>query len=246
MSDQIANRMEYIQTVFQKAQALAAQQPALDTLLEGLATEPPEFRSVGFEAASMEIALLDRRMGSEPANWTMLYAAEKEKQSVFLAIGLGWAFAKLGLSPDPWIDSVCPALRQTVYDGVGYYFGLFRGRRTIRHFEVPEWVGSDALTGFDQGVGRRVWYITKGDPQETNLVVCAFPKERRESLWRGVGIACAYVGGYTDVEKESLFSLSGQFRQAVIEGMNMAENARFISKSMVLKPQQAHNSAALN
>ena len=46
-----------------------------------------------------------------------------------------------------------------------------------------------------QGIGRRLWYTGKGDFEKVNLLINKFSESRKIDLWKGVGLACGYVGG---------------------------------------------------
>ena len=110
-------------------------------------------------------------------------------------IGLGWAFAKTEISPTPYLESLHRVMNRMVFDGMGYYYGLFKGRKTVKNQLIPEGIEEQELHGFDQGLGRRLWYISKGEVNELVQLIQPFHFSRHADLWRGVGIACGYVGG---------------------------------------------------
>lgn len=143
-----------------------------------------------------------------------------------LGIGLGWAFAKAETSPYPFLASLDPRLRPMVFDGMGYYYALFRGRRTIKNREVPAEIQEADLGSFDQGVGRRLWYHCKGKVSALTDLLHTFPSERHQDLWRGVGIASAYVGGLKQNQLERLLSFSANFKDQLESGVSLAAKTR--------------------
>lgn len=232
MYSEIEKRMEYIQKVFLGVQDYMQGNPGPDDLLVFLNSEPPEFRSVAYESASMAVGLRDLMRRNGLQEWQALYKRSCKAHSFHLEIGLGWAFAKIEMPPDTHLDFMLPYMRAMVFDGIGYYNGLFRGRRTVRNCEVPEYVPEQGLPGFDHGLGRRLWYISRGDVPEVSRLVASFPASRRADLWRGVGIACGYVGGCGEVELENLAVASGYWRTYLKTGIEWAAISRNASGSM--------------
>ncbi len=51
---------------------------------------------------------------------------------------------------------------------------------------------------YDQGVGRSLWYTCSADIIKIRSLIKSFPGVRQASIWRGIGIAVAYVGGCDD------------------------------------------------
>ncbi|MBL0272347.1 MAG: DUF1702 family protein [Chitinophagaceae bacterium] len=92
---------------------------------------------------------------------------------------------------------------------MGYYAGLFKGRRTIKNQLVPDGIGAQELQGFDQGLGRRLWYNARGEVKEVARLIQTFTSTRHPDLWRGIGIACGYVGGNQQENLELLLTASG-------------------------------------
>lgn len=233
MFNDVSSRMEYVQQVFLGVQDYMQHDPALEALSAFLEAEPPEYRSVAYESASMEVALRDLSRGAGLPEWEELYRRSSGAHSFHLEIGLGWAFAKTETAPDPYLGrlSVAP-LRWMVFDGIGYYYGLFRGRRTVKGCEVPGYVQEPDLPGFDQGLGRRLWYISKGSPAEVARLIAPFPEARQAALWQGVGIACGYVGGCTEDRLHALATVCGGALPHLCRGIQLAAISRKASDTL--------------
>ena len=232
MHSTVASKMEYIQTLFLGVQKYIQRQPALEDLIAFLDSEPPEFRSVAYESASMEIGLHDMSNGTELHECKKFYTRARKTHSFHLDIGLGWAYAKSATLPAPNWGGLHPLMRWMVFDGMGYYFGLFRGRRTVKNQIAPEGIEGEDRQGFDQGLGRRLWYIAKGEVKEVIPLIQAFPTFRHPDLWRGVGIACGYVGGNKQAELELLLDASAEFNQQLCAGIALAAVSRSASDSV--------------
>lgn len=224
--------MEYIQKVFLSVQDYMQKNHELEELIAFLDSEPPEFRSVAYESASMEIGLQELSGGKELNNWKKFYQHSANEHTFHLNIGLGWAFAKAEISPAPDLEFLHPVMRWMVFDGMGYYYGLFKRRRTVKNQLVPEGIEGQELHGFDQGLGRRLWYLSKGEVNELVQLIQPFHFSRHHDLWRGVGIACGYVGGNEKENLEQLLICSTEFNKQLCAGVTLAAISRSASNSV--------------
>ena len=231
MQPEAEKNMDYIQALFLKVPGFLQSTP-LDAVIGFLDEEPPAFRSVAYESASMEIAWKDLSKHDALNAWRRFYAHSRQAHAFHVEIGLGWAFAKAGSSPIPHIASFSDASRTMIFDGAGYFFGLFHGRRTVMHTEVPPWVSGADLHGFDQGLGRRLWYRARGNTAALPELLRRFDPARQSHLWRGVGIACGYVGGLADPQLEELVSYAGENRPGLCAGIALAVASRSASDSI--------------
>lgn len=232
LHNNVSGKMEYIQKVFLSVQRYMQTNHELEELIAFLDTEPAEFRSVAYESASMEIGLQEFSCGNELNNWKIFYRRSAKAHTFHMDIGLGWAFAKKEVSPGPYLESLYPVKRWMVFDGVGYYHGLFNGRRTVKNQLVPDGIDVQDLHGFDQGLGRRLWYISKGNPDQLNQLIQAFRLSRHADLWRGLGIACGYVGGNDKTNLERLLNYSAEFKDQFCTGLSFAAISRSASNSV--------------
>jgi enediyne biosynthesis protein E3 len=223
--------MEYIQHVFMKVQNHMQGNQQLNELSAYLDSEPKEFRSVAYESAAMMIGLKDMAQGGQLNQWKEFYHTSKDQHSAHVEVGLGLAFGKLELTPAPYLSSLEMVRHFMVFDGIGYYYGLFKGRRTVFNREIPEFISHEQLHGFDQGLGRRMWYITKGNAKDVAGLIDTFPSGRQRDLWRGVGIACGYVGGNEKANLAMVTIYSGEFKKQLFTGVAMAALSRSVSES---------------
>jgi len=232
LHNSVAHKMEYIQKVFLGVQDYMQKNRDLEEVIAFLEDEPPEFRSVAYESASMEIALQQLSSSGELVNWKNFYQRSAPAHTFHMDIGLGWAFAKKEVSPVPYLESLYPVKRWMVFDGMGYYHGLFNGRKTVKNQLIPGEVNVQNMNGFDQGLGRRLWYISRGDANQVTTLIQSFHLSRRLDLWRGVGIACGYVGGNDESNLEQLLNYSAEFKEQLGTGITFAGMSRYASSSV--------------
>lgn len=214
----IAERIDLIVSTFQKGRGLEASASTIDELISELNEIEPRYRSVGFEGASMGIAI------SKKFEWAEFHE-KANHHSTQIHIGLGWAIGEQDWNIDEALEAIDPEMRTKVLDGVGYWFGLFRRRLTIRTQGVPEQITTEFQSGFDNGVGRSVWYISKGDPEMANKIISSFPEERRGDLWFGIGVASIYVGGFPEAMTSELKALSDNNSDSFEDGIASANTS---------------------
>ena len=228
----VAGKMEYIQKVFLGVQDFMQKNHELEELIAFLDTEPTEFRSVSYESASMEIGWQEISAGKELNTWMTFYQRSAKAHTFHMDIGLGWAFAKTDISPAPYLQSLLPVMSSMVFDGMGYYYGLFKVRKTVKNQLIPDGIHGQEIHSFDQGLGRRLWYIAKGDVNELGQLIQPFHLSRQADLWRGVGIACGYVGGSDKSKLELLLNASSEYSDQFSKGITLAALSRSASHSI--------------
>ncbi|HET6769612.1 MAG TPA: DUF1702 family protein [Chitinophagaceae bacterium] len=232
LHNSIPGKMEYIQKVFLGVQNYMQKDHELEELISFLDNEPPGYRSVAYESASMEIGSQELSKGSELNAWRNFYRRSAPSHTFHMDIGLGWAFAKNEISPLIHLESLHPLNKWMVFDGIGYYHGLFKPRRAVKDQMIPDGIDMQSLHGFDQGLGRRLWYISKGNVDQLIQLLKPFQLARQADLWRGVGIAVGYVGGSNSSNLEQLLNCSSAFKENLYTGVRLAAISRSASDSI--------------
>ncbi len=214
--------MDIIQDTFLHVQDLFFKAAQWEVHVQELKETDAAFRSIAYESASMSIAMEDIRQKLPLTNWLAFLNGPGAVHSTQVHVGLGWALAQLLLDPLTLLPLLSPMQRYRVLDGYGYYEGIFRRRRSIMNhmkLHLPDHVASGAL---DQGIGRSTWYLNKGNFDAAKLMIEGFPAERYKDLWRGLGIAIAYVGGGTEESLQQSFNKAGDFKPQLAAGTAMA------------------------
>jgi len=229
----VPGKMDTIQNTFLHVQDIFFESPDWKRHVAELESTGIEFRSIGYESASMSIALEDFKQGEQLTNWLQFLNEAASAHATQVHVGLGWAFAQALKNPIDYLAELNPMMRYRVLDGYGYYEGIFRRRRSIiNHLKlnVEDTVASSAL---DQGIGRSIWYLNKGIIDDAKTMVEGFAVERHKDLWRGLGIAIAYVGGCDEETLQEIFSKADSYKTQLATGAVMAlvsrDSAKYIS-----------------
>ncbi len=216
--------MERVMQTFQAARTLAEAHGVGAELSNFLVHSDAYFRSVAYEGAAMGLALRDSVNNDATfSEWSDFAANEGALHTVQVHIGLGWALAEkdaLLQLPAGCTDT------DAVLDGYGYYFGLLRRRPTVRQQTIPETISPVLLPAFDRGLGRSLWYISKGDLELLLQMMAAFDPARHPNLWRGVGIASTYVGGCSNEHLAALWAAANHHQSQLADGAMRAAKSR--------------------
>jgi hypothetical protein len=187
-------RFEEVYDAFDAGGALAGTTVDLDALRR--------LRPFAFEGLGRSLAL------HHPATLPSLWPALRRPEATLVAIGVGWANEERRREipvPDRHLADAA--------DGRGFQRALFHAYALghPRRFLHP------AQPDFDRGVGRGIYFALGARPALLAPAVARFPHERREALWRGVGVALAFTGGVDRSAKRSLEKDGGA---AVIAGLD--------------------------
>ena len=228
----IGQRIEKIREIFQKANASSTTVEDLNLLVNQLEKTEMTYRSIAYEAASMALAVKDFSNGNVLDRWRSFLEGPAALHAAQVHAGLGWAMARQRIPVFPIIETLEPLMRFRMLDGWGYYNGIFRQRQTIGSQPFPSDFDNKFVPGFDQGVGRSLWYKSKGAWADLPETVAGFSGSRHTDLWRGIGIACSYVGGCDEFILRELFSLSFPFQIQLSVGAALVARTRNSANSI--------------
>jgi hypothetical protein len=141
-------------------------------------------------------------------------------------VGLGWALARLRRSVSTHLAKLDPLLCWLVVDGYGFHEGYFSWPRYVERRAIPDRLDGYERRVFDQGLGRSIWFVKGADVASVASAINAFPSARRDDLWSGVGLACAYAGGCRRAAIESLRSAADRHLPALAQGVAFAAKTR--------------------
>lgn len=223
--NEVIQKIETIRSIFLETQLFYAGNDDTEVLSAYLENTPAEFRSIAYESASMAIAIKDLEQHGKLNNWLHYVNGPAKAYQAQVYVGLGWAISKLNLPFLPVVEKIETAYYFRVADGCGYYDGSFRHRQTVLSQQLPDYLPEAALPIYDQGVGRCLWYSCLADIDKVKTKIEGFPAERQASLWRGMGIAVAYVGGCEDVYLKMLWQHAG------VHGLQLAYGAALANRS---------------
>ncbi|MEO7989886.1 MAG: DUF1702 family protein [Chryseolinea sp.] len=222
----IEQKLEKIQNVFQQALYISTEKGDL-VIQEHLKNIDQEFRAVAFEGVAMGLAVKDLSEG-HLQQWRSFMRASDQSYVPHIHIGLGWAIAKRKLPSLFFLDTVNPLMLYRVLDGCGCYDGIFKQIQTIQNKVVPDYIEEKNIDAYDQGIGRSLWSVCKGDHEKISNLIQGFSPSRQADLWRGVGIACSFVGGCSES------TLNALFFSASDHSLQLALGAAIVAKSRIL------------
>lgn len=236
----VESKIETIRTIFQDAKTFAQAHHDCEMLINYLENTSTEFRSVAYEGAAMAIAQKDFLTGNTSFNWNQLVSAAGN-QSGHVHVGLGWAVAATPNVELSFINTIHPMMQFRIWDGCGYYKGVFKHRMAVKNQLRPEFLKTKDFQAFDQGLGRSLWYCFKGDIEKVAQVIQNFSVSRHADLWRGVGIASVYVGGCDESTFQSLSTYAGKFNNQLAIGVSMVARSRILANSFTSDTETACN-----
>lgn len=201
-----------------------------------LAMVEQELRGFAYEGATMAFTVLDAMGGGRGRRTRDLLLGPGRPHLFLTYIGIGFAFARLPrvlwgkAMPDLTGLPYHPTMSWLAVDGYGFDRAYFDTARWVGEQRPPApypWEGSPDyfLRASDQGVGRALWFIHGGRPDDVTAAVGRFAGHRQADLWSGVGLAAAFAGG---AEAEDLAALR---RGAAGHGAELAQGVVFATKA---------------
>jgi hypothetical protein len=186
-----------------------------------------ELHGFAYEGAGMALSLLDTLIPGRRDRLSRFLAGPGDAHAYIINVGAGWILARLPLSPERLLARLeNPLERWLALDGYGFHEGFFYWPRAVERREVPRKLRGYARRGFDQGLGRSLWFVDGADVRLLPRTIGAFPADRQADLWSGLGLACAYAGGRTRAELEELRRGAGRFAPQLAQGVAFAAKAR--------------------
>jgi enediyne biosynthesis protein E3 len=186
-----------------------------------------ELRGFAYEGAGMALALLDAVLPGGRQRLARFLAGPGKAHAYIVHIGAGWILARLPLSPERLLSRLDdPLMRWLALDGYGFHEGFFRWPRSVARREVPRKLHGYFRRGFDQGLGRSLWFVDGADVRLIPRTIAAFAEERQPDLWSGVGLACSYAGGRDRADLEALRQAAGPCAPRLAQGVAFAAEAR--------------------
>ena len=219
-------RLEQIGITFLSGYHAALEETGFVSLAHRLATVDTELRGFAFEGAAMGLALLDCFTPWRKNRWRTFTERLAAPHVYMMHVGLGWALARLRRSVTPHLAKLDPLLGWLVVDGYGFHEGYFNWPRYVEQRAIPVRLNGYEQRVFDQGLGRSMWFVKGADVAAVARAINAFPSARRDDLWSGAGLACAYAGGCSRTAIDSLRVAANKHLPALAQGVAFAAKTR--------------------
>lgn len=197
-------RLEQIGITFLSGYHAALEETGSVPLAHRLANVETDLRGFAFEGAAMGLALLDCFTPWRRDRWSTFTESLAKPHIYMMHVGLGWALARLRRSVTSHLARLDPLLGWLVVDGYGFHEGYFNWPRYVERQAIPTHLNGYERRVFDQGLGRSMWFVKGANVAAVANAINSFPSRRRDDLWSGVGLACAYAGGCSRAAIESL------------------------------------------
>jgi hypothetical protein len=218
--------LEQIGITFLSGYHAALEETEFISLARRLANVESDLRGFAFEGAAMGLALLDCFTPWRKDRWRTFTASLAEPHSYMMHVGLGWALARLRRGVTPYLTQLDPLLGWLVVDGYGFHEGYFGWPRYIARQAISTRLNGYERRVFDQGLGRSIWFVKGADVRTIATAINAFPFMRRDDLWSGTGLACAYAGGCDRTAVEWLRGTVDKHFPAFAQGVAFAAKTR--------------------
>lgn len=224
-------KMQAVRSTFESMRQQALEQEGLMPLFDLLSKVQPELRTVAYEAASMGLYQRDLKQQNGQELWPAFSEQAGAAYMPDIYTGLGCAMAQEDLLIHPFVDLFDLPMHYRILDGYGFCKGLFRARQTLQQQSVPGGISDLYLGYYDQGLGRSLWYVCGGDPDKIKTAIDKFAAARQPELWRGMGIACSYLGGCDEAALIEVIAASGMHRAQLQAGALVSARARIDSQT---------------
>jgi enediyne biosynthesis protein E3 len=220
--ERILSRIHIIEEAFKNV-AGSPLEETFAALVVRLDSVDQEFISLGYEAASFKIAV--QCIKTDPSRWVTFLEDYAAIHSVQTHVGLGWAAGKVSVPFDELATFVDKDSLRYVADGCGFFYGTLRRRMAID--EQKRCADLDGLEPFfDEGLGRSLWYSSGGNLLDVQRIIDSFDENRRAFIWRGIGIAFTYAGGFDSSTLALLKEVSGKYLEDVCLGVASVVTSR--------------------
>jgi hypothetical protein len=224
--DSVRNRLERIGTTFLVGYHAALEDAGMQALEAQLSAVELEFRGFAYEGAAMALDLFDQLTPWKTRRLPAFMDGLGSPHIYMVHVGMGWSLARVPLRLGRRLARLDPLLRWLALDGYGFHEGYFHWHRYAGGTLRPGRLRGYELRAWDQGLGRSMWFAGGADPEWIAGAIAGFPASRRDDLWSGVGLACAYAGGADASEIMLLRLAAGGHYPHLAQGVVFAAGTR--------------------
>lgn len=173
----------------------------LGRLDASLAVTEPGHTGFLLEGAAMGAAVRDS-LSLRGGLLQSLLALHGTRFEYLIAVGAGWAIAKMPWRSRRIFAAFDPLLVPLICDGRGFH-DLFFDPLKAETGQISRYGGARS-GGYDAGLGRALWFVASGDVQRLDSLLKRFDPARRPDLLAGCGLAMAYAGPTSAADWDAL------------------------------------------
>ncbi len=219
-------RLEGVAQTFLRGYNTALQESSLENLAQRLDTVDSELRGFAYEGAAMALGLLDLLTPWRRDRIAAFLEGCGARHIYMVHAGIGLAHARLRRPVRRLLKRLDPLLRWLAVDGYGFHEGFFHWHRAFERRAVPRRLTGYSVRAFDQGLGRSLWFVRGGMIGDIATTIRRFTDTRHADLWSGIGLACAYAGGISREDMETLLDVTGPLHPHLAQGVTFAAQSR--------------------
>ncbi len=219
-------RLEGVAQTFLGGYNTALQESSLEDLAQRLDTVDLEPRGFAYEGAAMALALLDLLTPWRRDRVAAFLEGRAARHTYMVHAGIGMAHARLRMPTRRLLRRLDPLLRWLAVDGYGFHEGFFHWHRAFERQAVPRRLTGYSARAFDQGLGRCLWFVRGGMIADIAATIRRFADTRHADVWSGIGLACAYAGGISREDMETLLDVTGPLHPHLAQGVTFAAQSR--------------------
>ena len=197
------------------------------------------FQGFAYEGAAMGLTLLDILSPWRQYRLRDFLDGPGAAHAYMIQVGVGWALARLHRPVNSWLKRLDPVVKWLALDGYGFHEGYFDWPKYIENQVLPHRLSGYACRGFDQGLGRCLWFVKGTDVTRIAATIGAFPATRQPDLWSGVGLACAYAGGVERQAIKALADAADSYQPQLAQGVVFAAGTRKKARNPVPHTEMA-------
>jgi hypothetical protein len=224
--NRVREHLEKIGHIFVQGYHAALLDPRPPALATRLAELEIGFQGFAYEGVAMGLTLLDILNPWGQHHLRSFLDGSGAPHAYMIQVGVGWALARLHRPVEGWLNRLDPVVKWLALDGYGFHEGYFDWPRYIENQVLPHRLSGYACRGFDQGLGRCLWFVKGAEAPRIAATIAAFPAARQPDLWSGVGLACGYAGGVERQAIEALAHAAGAYHPQLAQGVVFAAGTR--------------------
>jgi hypothetical protein len=226
-NDDTRRRLEAVGATFLLGYNAALQARDCDCLGARLNEVESDRRGFAFEGAAMALGILDFMTSWKKSRFDAFLKGPGSHHKYMVHVGLGWAWARLPISPTRALGKLDPLIGWLAFDGYGFHEGYFHwAKYRDGGMRKPQRLGGYAARVFDQGLGRSLWFVEGADVGRITTDISKLDPSRHADLWSGVGLACAYAGSLEPPALQELRRSAGPMADKLAQGAAFAAKTR--------------------